>query len=207
MDLTRRDALAALAALGAGSAAGGVLSGSVDPPRASTGRQRDLTEDAGAGGRTAADGEDGGASERVLRTLVAASEVVFPSDVSGHREFVETYVVGRLRDRPSYRAGLERTVSDLESTARDWYGDDFASLAPETRDRLLRDLGVDTAEPSPDGNVTDRVRFYVVNDLLFALYASPTGGSLVGIENPVGHPGGTESYQRAAPEPAEGTDE
>jgi hypothetical protein len=40
------------------------------------------------------------------------------------------------------------------------------------------------------------VRYYVVNELLLALYASPTGGELVGIENPQGHPGGTASYQQ-----------
>jgi hypothetical protein len=39
------------------------------------------------------------------------------------------------------------------------------------------------------------VRYYVVNELLYALYTSPTGGELVGIENPQGHPGGHESYQ------------
>jgi len=47
--------------------------------------------------------------------------------------------------------------------------------------------------PSKPGH---RVRYYLVNDLLFALYSSPTGGKLVGIENPQGHPGGTGSYQQ-----------
>ena len=54
--------------------------------------------------------------------------------------------------------------------------------------------------------MSDRVRFFVVNELLFALYSSPTGGSLVGIENPVGHPGGTESYQHAGPEDERATE-
>ncbi|MEA5408870.1 hypothetical protein VB773_15715 [Haloarculaceae archaeon H-GB2-1] len=53
-----------------------------------------------------------------------------------------------------------------------------------------------TAEPNPDGTTAERVRYYLVNEPLYALYASPTGGTLVGIENPQGHPGGTESYQR-----------
>ncbi|PSQ18424.1 hypothetical protein BRC99_00075 [Halobacteriales archaeon QS_7_69_60] len=55
---------------------------------------------------------------------------------------------------------------------------------------------VDTAAEVPDGSTAERVRYYVVNDLLMALYASPTGGELVGLENPRGHPGGTDSYQR-----------
>jgi hypothetical protein len=61
---------------------------------------------------------------------------------------------------------------------------------------VLDEMGVDTADPDPEGPDPARVRFYVVNDLLFALYASPTGGELVGIENPQGHPGGTDSYRR-----------
>jgi hypothetical protein len=39
------------------------------------------------------------------------------------------------------------------------------------------------------------VRHLVVNDLLYALYASPTGARLAGLENPPGHPGGIESYR------------
>jgi hypothetical protein len=57
-------------------------------------------------------------------------------------------------------------------------------------------MGVHTADEDPDGTTAERIRFYVVNELLFALYASPAGGRLVGIENPQGHPGGAESYRR-----------
>jgi hypothetical protein len=61
-------------------------------------------------------------------------------------------------------------------------------------------LGVRTAEPDPDGTDVERVRYYVVNELLFALYSSPTGGELVGLENPQGHPGGIDSYRRGPDE-------
>jgi hypothetical protein len=57
-------------------------------------------------------------------------------------------------------------------------------------------MNADTLEPDPRGSDEQRVRYFVVNELLFALYASPTGGELVGIENPQGHPGGIQSYQR-----------
>jgi len=57
-------------------------------------------------------------------------------------------------------------------------------------------MSVDTADPVPDGDDVERVRYYVVNELLFALYSSPTGGELVGLENPRGNPGGLASYQR-----------
>jgi hypothetical protein len=189
MELTRRDALAALAAFG-GSTAGCAA------PTAQSG----VGDEEGPG---ASDGEGDDAvakpDERTLRTLAAAAEVVFPSELSGHREFVETYVLGRIEGRPEYRTGLVRTAEELDATARDWQDAGFAALDPAVRDRLLRDLGVDGADPEPEGTITGRVRYYVVNELLYALYSSPTGGELVGIENPIGHPGGTASYQRARP--------
>jgi hypothetical protein len=179
MELTRRDALAALAVAGAGGAAVvGADRLAETPPEASPETPSSL------------------ASVDALDTLTAAAEVLYPSQVSGHREFVDRYTLGRVADREDYAAGLAETVADLDATARDWHGDAFAALPPETRDGLLRDLGVETAEPDPDGPLTERVRYYVVNELLFAFYASPTGGGLVGVENPIGYPGGTESYQR-----------
>lgn len=193
MRLTRRDALAALAAVGVGGTAGGALSGGVVPPRG----------DAGRHGPAATSDPEVEIDADVLDSLTAAAEVLYPSAVDGHDEFVQTYVVGRLADRPAYRRGLVRAVSDLEATALDWFGASLAELAVGTRGRLLRELGVETADPDPEGTVSDRIRFYVVNDLLFALYTSPTGGRLVGIENPVGYPGGTESYRRG-PDAAEG---
>ncbi|MFB6155097.1 MAG: gluconate 2-dehydrogenase subunit 3 family protein [Haloferacaceae archaeon] len=194
MELTRRDAVVALAVGGVAVAGGTALD--VRPPRA----------DDGGGGRGGADGGSGwngtdgeGDHEALLRTLSAAAEVLYPSDVEGVRPFVETYVLGRVRDRDSYRDGVAEAAAQLDATARDWEGAAFADLDPEARDDLLRSLGVETAEPDADGPLSERIRRYVVNELLFAFYASPTGGRLVGIENPVGYPGGTESYRRAAP--------
>jgi hypothetical protein len=37
--------------------------------------------------------------------------------------------------------------------------------------------------------------------MLYALFTSPTGSELVGIENPTGHPGGYESLTRLPEEP------
>lgn len=172
MELSRRDALAAL---GAAVAGGGAVAaaGEVRPPTA-----------------------DDGAVGVPIDPLVAAAEVLYPSAVEGHRTFVETYVRGRTTDRPAHRRGLAAAVAEVEAAAREWYGDGFAALSPDERDRLLRELGAETAEPDPDGTTAERVRYYVVNDLLYALYTSPTGGRLVGIENPPGHPGGTTSYRR-----------
>jgi len=87
-------------------------------------------------------------------------------------------------------------VAELDAFTTEWEDAPFRELGTERRDATLRAMGVDTAEPNPDGNPRERVRYYLVNELLFALYSSPTGGELVGLENPQGHPGGTESYRQ-----------
>ncbi|MFB6102884.1 MAG: gluconate 2-dehydrogenase subunit 3 family protein [Haloplanus sp.] len=172
MELSRRDALAVLAATG--TAAGGVAFLDGDADRSD-------------GGDVPADAVD---------TLVAVAEVVYPSETEGVRPFVETYVAGRLTD-DDHRAGVVDAAARLDATARDWFDAPVTDLDLSARDRLLRELSVDAAAPDPDGALSGRVRFYLVNELLYAFYASPTGGRLVGIENPVGYPGGTESYRRA----------
>ena len=175
MELTRRDAVAALAGLGVVGAGAGAA--------ALDHRRRGPAE--------------GGVDTRVL---VAAAEVLYPSEVTGVGEFVERFVAGRLRD-DAHREGLAAAVATVDDAARDWYGAPYPELDGDTRDSVLRELGADVADPDPEGRPSERVRYYVVNDLLYALYTSPVGGRLAGIENPIGHPGGTTSYQQG---PGEG---
>ncbi|WP_410764897.1 gluconate 2-dehydrogenase subunit 3 family protein [Haloferax sp. DFSO60] len=185
MRLTRRDALAVLAGLGI-AGGGAAIVDTYDPPTA--------------------DAADGSQTVDVVETMVAAGQVVYPSGVEGIGEFVETYVVGRASDEKR-ELGFTETVAELDAVARDWHGAPFVDLDVETRETLLQQLGTKTADPVPDGTLSERIRFHVVNELLYAFYSSPTGGELVGIENPIGYGGGTESYQRASMERGEGDGE
>ena len=115
--------------------------------------------------------------------------------MSGIEAFVDGFLEGRLSEK-AHADGIRSAVSELDEHARSWYGDRVTELSVEKRDRLLREIGADTAEEDPEGTTAERVRYYVVDELLLALYTSPTGGELVGIENPQGHPGGAESYTR-----------
>ena len=170
-DLTRRDALIALGATGAATAGAATLRW-VDPP---TNDPVDPTD---------------------RETLVAAAEALYPSEVSGVDEFVETFVLGRIQDRPDHREGVMAAARAIDDYAREWYDEPYAELDRETRQAVFDDYGVDTVEPDPEGATRERIRYYLVNELLYAFYRSPTGGELVGIENPQGYPGGTDSYQR-----------
>ena len=170
MELSRRDAIAALGAVGAGAGAAYAVRELNDSPP--------------------------GKSTPDVETLIAAAEVVYPDEVTGLEGFVEAYARRRAAGDDDHARGVRAAIETMDDRARTWYDAAFADLATEDRDSLLREMGVDTAPEDPAGSTAERVRYYVVNDLLMALYASPTGGELVGIENPRDHPGGTDSYQR-----------
>lgn len=148
------------------------------------------------------DALDTGDSNQVLLTdhhrdlLDAVAAIVYPSAVSGISTFVETYVVGRHTDDPERLRGMADSLAYLDSYARRWHDESFLELDPEQRETVLTSMGADVVEADPDGGDVFQFRFYVINELLYALYSSPTGGELLGLENPQGYPGGTDSYQR-----------
>jgi len=181
-ELTRRDALIALGAGGVTVGAGALT-------------WQQLANDG--------DGDSEGFSDRQRETLLALARTIYPRPVSNVESFVEQYVVGKALEEPEYAAGMADALDDLDEYAQTWEESHFATLDDGTRDQLLREFSVDTAEPVPDGRRHERVRYYLVNELQFALYSAPTGGELVGLENPQGHPGGTESYRRPPPEERE----
>ena len=177
-DLTRRDALIALGAAGVGAGGLGALA---------WGRLDDTGRDANSVATT----------DREI--LVAAAKALYPEQVSGIDSFVETYVVGRVENRSAYLDGVQAAAQALDEYTRHWYDQSFADLDRSTRQDVFDDYGLADRDPDPDGTERQRARYYLVNELLFAFYSSPTGGSLIGLENPPGHPGGLETYQRGSP--------
>lgn len=175
-ELSRRDAIVALGGAGVATAGLGALAW-------------ETLDD---------DEEESPADQR--ETIVAAAEALYPSQVDGIDSFVETFVVGRIQGRPDYEAGVRDAADRLEEYARYWEDESFAALDRERRQELFDEFGLPDSDPDPDGSDRERVRYYLVNELLYAFYSSPTGGELVGIENPQGYAGGTDSYQRGPPE-------
>lgn len=172
MKLTRRDVF--IAALGATAAsAGGVWLAERDDLWGSRGRDTLTDED--------------------VETLQAVAEVVYPSAVEATDDIVEAYAENLHRDR---RRGITRAIDDLNHETQRTHGRRFEAFDAGPRDSILRGLGVRQARPIADGTVPERVRFYLVNGLLYALFTDPAGTGLVGIENPLGYPGGYESALR-----------
>jgi len=176
MELTRRDALAALSSAG-------IVVGS---GAAALSRDWSLKE-----------GTDGVEGSVLRETYLDIAALVYPSAVSNVTAFVETYTLGRLQNRPEYREGAVAAVGSLNGyVAVHFEADRFVDLDAGVQETVLDRMGVDTAAPDPEGTAAQSIRYHLVNELLYALYTSPAGGRLAGIENPQGHPGGTDSYQR-----------
>ncbi|MFC7227566.1 gluconate 2-dehydrogenase subunit 3 family protein [Salinirubellus salinus] len=182
--LTRRDALAAIAA-------GGLVGGSLVASEIAVGERPDANEAAGER-----------FDEHEIGTLVAVAAAVYPTAVSTDPSFVEAYTHRLSRER---RAAMRDAMAALDTQTRRVRGRSFAALPPSAREATLRELGVDRVHPRPDGTDTERVRYHLVNTLLYALFSTPRGSELVGITNPVGYPGGYESLVRP-PEGAEAAD-
>lgn len=153
----------------------------------------------GAVVRDAIDDPDGGAvSDTHVEVLGSVAEVIYPSAVTVDEEFIRTYVTGRSEDRPTYRTEVREGLERIQRAGTEWYGAEFVSLSPEIREDVLERIGVKRVPPRPGGRTPERIRYYIINDLLYALYTTPVGGALLGRSNPQGYPGGLESYQRGS---------
>ncbi|MFW6318210.1 MAG: gluconate 2-dehydrogenase subunit 3 family protein, partial [Halorubrum sp.] len=111
MELTRRDAAAALAAIGA---TGGVAIG---VRRAADDEATDASWD----------GEGPPDDKAVREAMTAVARTVYPEDVSGVDEFVEGFLDGRL-DGSAHETGIKEAVDEVESAARSWYDAPVADL-------------------------------------------------------------------------------
>ncbi len=173
MELTRRDALKALAT-GTGAAGTSVaVSELLATGSASEGPKTHTDED--------------------IETLALVAEVIYPSEISVNTEFIETYLRGLTDEK---QGAISRTVTQLDTVTRSRYGTSFSSTSNVSRrDSMLRSLGVHRVRSTPDGTVPAQIRYHLVNTLLYALFTSPTGSELVGIRSPRGHPGGFASYR------------
>ncbi|QZX99294.1 gluconate 2-dehydrogenase subunit 3 family protein [Halobaculum rubrum] len=189
MELSRRDALVALSTAGVGS-----LAGCGAPVAGGDATDSGATDDPERETRG-----NGAVGDHERATLVAVARAVYPSAVGGVDEFVRTYTGGRIDGDTAYAREVSEAVATLDDYAVGLYGTQYVDLSSEDRAEALDVMSVDDVDPDPDGTEPQRVRHYLVNELLFALYASPTGASLAGLENPPGHPGGTRSY-REGPE-------
>lgn len=174
MKLTRRDAIGALSAAGITALAGCESLGG------------DGTEAGTATGTGAPD--DGMASGS--GAMMALAEVLYPSDAEVTEEYLGTYLYSRVVDEDSYRDEVEAGVETLDSLAQDAHGSPFAELSTDQRVGLIEDTDLRSGDSVEDGTDIERVNYHLIDELLFAFYASPTGGELVGNPNPRGWPGG-----------------
>ena len=171
MELSRRDALTALTAAGIASTAGcsSLLGGDDD---------------------TSGDNNEQAGDASPMETLLSLAGVLYPSEVETNEEFIETYMMGRITDEEAYQEELESGVETLNQLAQDEQDAPFHALDHEGKVAVIDGTEIRTGGSVEDGSDVERLNYYLVDELLFAFYSSPTGGELVGNQNPRGYPGG-----------------
>lgn len=115
----------------------------------------------------------------IVDTMAAVAEAVYPAEVTVTDAFVDTYVRGRRRS-DLHVSQRREALTVLDDRADHDHGAPFADLSVGRRRDVLYSLGVDDARANPEGAVAERIRHYVVRELLFALYVSPAGADLIG---------------------------
>lgn len=135
------------------------------------------------------------ASREHIDALSAIASAVYPSAVSIDPSFIESRVFGRVEPEPGHFDNLVTAIEAVDDHARARFGGRITDLSAGRRRQVLQSMGVTTVHPTADGTTAERVRFYLVGDLLYVLFTSPAGGKLLGVDNPPGHPGGREAYQ------------
>lgn len=158
--------------------------------------------DGSAGGEPREVGTPGGdhpASPYHINVTTAVAAAVYPSAVAVDESFVERRVFGRVEPSRGHFEGVVAAAETVDRHAIARFGEPVSELPAADRLRVLKSMGVTEVHPFHDGTAAERVRYYLVNDLLFALFTSPASSEMTGIENPPGHPGGREAYQRGAP--------
>jgi len=134
---------------------------------------------------------DGPLSEAGMDGLLTVADIVHPASPEDVEPVISAYV-GRLNDERV--RGLVTTLSELDSRSRRHFGASFGALSRAQGERLLATLGVNRVQSRPEGTLAERVRYHLVNSVLYALLTYPTGTELFGIGNPAGFPGGFPSH-------------
>ncbi len=133
-------------------------------------------------------------TETDLLTLKAIAEVVYPAEVTITTGFLRAYLNRLSEDRQSM---MSQTIIEVNEFSRSRVGSPYFEIkSTQIREALLRTMGVDRVQSKPTGTIPERVKYHLVNSLLYVLYTSPKGSQLVGIENPIGYPGGFATYRR-----------
>jgi hypothetical protein len=172
MTLSRRDALVAIAGSTLGATA------------------------VGYGPEALAEADDRVATPGRVAAATAVAEVVYPTAVDVDESFVRTRVFGRPEPLPGHFDGLAAAVDAVDAYCLSRFDRAVADLPASHRHRALDELGVYDVHATSEGTLAERVRYFLVNDLLYALFTHPVGGRLLGVANPPGHPGGLDVYQR-----------
>jgi hypothetical protein len=124
------------------------------------------------------------------------ARAIYPSSFPVDESWVENRVFGRVEPTEGHFDQLVAAIEAIDAHARARFGGPVTSLSEGYRRGVLQSMGVTEVHATADGTTAERVRFYLVNDLLYVLLTAPESSDLTGIVNPPGHPGGTDVYKQ-----------
>ncbi len=134
----------------------------------------------------------GSLSERQVQKLLTIVDVVYPS--SDPRQFeptVRNYVDSLPEERRQILLG---TLAELDRITADALGQPLGAASTPGVIMVMKRIGVDRVQSKPRGMLAERIRFHLVNSIMYALLTEPRVTRSFGIDNPVGYPGGFSSY-------------
>jgi len=133
----------------------------------------------------------------VVEGMLTVADAVYPGDPEPFRSILRRYV-DRLGE--SRLGGLLETLAELDQISSRYSGSLFRSLSGAEATRLFERLGVNRVQSRRAGTLSERVRFHLVNSVLYAILTDPAGTERFDVGNPAGYPGGFDSYTRSGGE-------
>lgn len=128
-----------------------------------------------------------------FRTIQSVAEVVCPSPIRVNDDLI-TLIVEFIPE--TRHPLLSTTCFELNEYSLKTYGAQYYQIdSVPARDKILRQLGVHRVHSNSTGLFPQRVRYHLVNTILYVIFTHPVGSSIVGQTNPVGFAGGFAKYQ------------
>ena len=127
------------------------------------------------------------ASRDDIESLLTVAGIVHPAESEAFEPVLSSYL-NQLSD--SRTQSILETIAELNKISRRRLGRPFHILSRNEAEQLFTILGVNRVQAAPNGTLAERIRFHLVNSVIYALMTNPNGTREFEIQNPVGYPGG-----------------
>lgn len=126
-------------------------------------------------------------SDRDLEVLLAIADAIHPTEPTRFRSPLVRY----LEEKSDQRRGeLQYTRIEFDQLAVRRTGAGFVSMNARQARLFLHTIGVSRVQSQRKGTLVERIRFHLLNTVLYVTMTDPAGTAIFDISNPIGYPGG-----------------